>query len=80
MKKKTKTKTKYTKPVITAVKLDPSQAILQTCQVGGVLFWDPTMCVGGNGATTPTTLVCSINPRGATGATEARFTGTAQPS
>lgn len=31
-------KKKYIKPVITRVKLDPEQAILQACIIGGIYF------------------------------------------
>lgn len=40
-------KKKYTSPVITRIKLDPSQAILQACKTGGAyMTFNVTRCVG----------------------------------
>ena len=49
----------YIKPKITAVDLDPSQAILQACQVGGIFMASPA----------PGTAVCVIT--GAAGTSQA---------
>jgi len=68
MKKKTKTKTKYTKPVITAVKLDPRQAVLAVCKTNnGFGAWIQStlaMCVAG---TNTGPYQCPTSPRGSFG-------------
>ena len=55
---------KYCKPKITAVELCPDQAILATCQVGGVyLLVANGACVFG----VLSMFVCGSTPKGATG-------------
>ena len=38
---------KYISPIITAVKLDPKQAVLATCAVDGIYMKGPTVCISG---------------------------------
>ena len=51
---------KYTKPKIQSVRLNPEQAILQVCKVGGVYIWTATRC----GSTGPIVLSCTISIKG----------------
>jgi hypothetical protein len=56
---------KYTQPKITAVDLDPSQAIIQACYIGGAYFnIDQTGCLGGVGGVIGT---CLSTVKGAVG-------------
>ncbi len=64
-----KEKRNWTKPVVTRVKLDPRQAVMQVCSAGpGLGAW-----IGGGGsscyygtkpATTGTAYICATSPRG----------------
>ena len=38
---------KYIEPKIKAIALDPEQAIIQACQIGGEYFVGGTFCAGG---------------------------------
>ena len=56
----------YIKPIITRVKLDPEQAILQACIVGGayLAFLYHTFCADTRTAPGPR---CSLTPKGGAG-------------
>ena len=56
---------KYIEPKIKAVELDPDQAILQVCMVGGVYLSDNVtdVCMATGGLYSAT---CNMTPKGAT--------------
>ena len=55
---------KYIAPKIKSIKLDPEQAILQICQLGGFYFYNTSSCkaIGFKGST-PKTCSTSIKAR-----------------
>ena len=76
---------KWKKPIITRVKLDPSQAVLAPCKTGGEYMAEVSISVAGTakclyGDVAPTGFSCTANPKGTTagGPGTTKFTGVNQ--